>query len=135
MGFRLFYGCCEHLDTVNQGLFAAFGPAMNITLPAGWVSESITAIEDLERMDVTVTAITAPILNDCAGDLNLVGGHAGSGNSGRSWCGNRFHSLCQCGIPVAVVVSEGQIGLQVDAGELSRFYGKSPVAKPSMQSL
>ena len=106
----------KHLDAVNQGLFSAFWTGdFTGDLPAAWVAEAMASVDGVERMDVSVRAMTAPILNDCAGDLRLEWADMQvEGTIDEDGSETDFRAFVSSSVPVTVVVNDGVVELIID---------------------
>jgi len=106
----------KHLDAVNQGLFSAFWTGdLSAALPAAWIADATASIDGLDRMDASLTAMTAPILNDCAGDLRLEWADMQvRGSLDEAGVETDFTAFVSASVPVVVVVTEGVVELKVD---------------------
>jgi len=106
----------KHLDVVNQGLFGAFWTGdLDGDLPAAWLAELIEDVDGLERMDVSLTPMTSPILNDCTGDLRLEWADMQvTGSMEEDGVETDFTGFVSASIPVVLEVNEGTTELKVD---------------------
>ena len=112
----------KHLDAVNQGIFNAFWTGdFSGAVPAAWVADATSSVTGLERMDVTVAAMTAPILNDCAGDLRLEWADMQvEGTIDEAGMETDFRAFISSSVPVMVVLNEGVVELKIDDSRTSR---------------
>ena len=106
----------KHLDVVNQGLFSAFWTGeLNGSLPAAWTASTIEGVTGLERMSASLTPMTAPILNDCAGDLRLEWADMQvAGTMEEDGVETDFTGFVTASVPVVIEVSSGVPELKVD---------------------
>ena len=106
----------RHLDLVNQALLSAFwSGALQGALPAAWLENIPASNDSIERVQASVTPLTAPMLNDCSGnlrlewaDLQISGQVASQGEE------SEFTGFVSTSIPVEMQVAQGELLMVVD---------------------